>query len=352
MSENDKTGLGYDSQLSKNEMPKCEIFEPASDSSVNEIDEDNNQVKDSINYLIKDCTFHKNKKIEKSVVNNKGKGTGQREVRLVWNNARKVNHQNFSKMTHPHPKRNFVPTAVATKLRQVLVNAAKQNSATSTSTARPKNFSKMTHPYPKRNFVPTAVATKSRQVLVNAAKQNSATSTSTARPKVNHQNFSKMTHPHPKRNFVPTAVATKLRQVLVNAAKQNSATSTSTARPKVNTAAIKPNVNAKSSYFKPHFPKRRHFNQKSATKTNSFSRKINTSKGKNVTTVRPKSIVNAAEGKKENAVKSSACWIWRPKGKLIDHTLKDNGSYTLKRFNYVDPNEKLKSVMAWVPKRN
>nr|GEX53019.1 retrovirus-related Pol polyprotein from transposon TNT 1-94 [Tanacetum cinerariifolium] len=94
----------------------------------------------SVNHLIKDYTFYDNKMVEKSVVNNKGKGSGQREVRLVWNNARMVNHQNFSKMTHPHPKRNFVPTAVATKSGQVLVNAAKQNSSASTSTARPKSF--------------------------------------------------------------------------------------------------------------------------------------------------------------------------------------------------------------------
>nr|GEW49965.1 reverse transcriptase domain-containing protein [Tanacetum cinerariifolium] len=45
MSANDKTGLGYDSQLSENEMPKYEIFEVASDNSVSEIDEDNNQQK-------------------------------------------------------------------------------------------------------------------------------------------------------------------------------------------------------------------------------------------------------------------------------------------------------------------
>nr|GEV04625.1 hypothetical protein [Tanacetum cinerariifolium] len=93
-----------------------------------------------------------------------------------------------------------------------------------------------------------------------------------------------MTHPHPKRNFVPITVATKSGQVLVNAAKQSSKASTSTARPKVNTAAIRPNVNAKSSYFKPHFPKRRHFNQRSTAKTNTFLRKINTAKGKNATT--------------------------------------------------------------------
>nr|GFA91380.1 hypothetical protein [Tanacetum cinerariifolium] len=289
MSANEKTGLGYDSQLSENDMPNCEIFETASDCSVNAIDEDNNQAKNrykvgigyhavlliytgnymppradlsfaglddyvfkfkisktrtsaneneliasksseeireepktvSVNHLIKDCTFYENKMVEKFVVNNKGKGTGQREVRPVWTNARWVNHQNFSKMTHPHPKRNFVPTTVATKSGQVLDNAAKQNLAASTSTAIPK----------------------------------------------------------------------------------------------VNTDAIRPNVNAKSSYFKSHFPKRRHFNQRSAAKTNTFSRKINTVKGKNATTARPKAVVNAAEGKKENAVKSSACWVWRPKEK-------------------------------------
>nr|GEW46646.1 ribonuclease H-like domain-containing protein [Tanacetum cinerariifolium] len=46
MSANDKTGLGYDSQLSENEKPECEIFEAASNSDVSEIDEDNNQAKD------------------------------------------------------------------------------------------------------------------------------------------------------------------------------------------------------------------------------------------------------------------------------------------------------------------
>ncbi|GJY26645.1 putative ribonuclease H-like domain-containing protein [Tanacetum coccineum] len=94
-----------------------------------------------INHLIKDYDFYDNKMVEKPVLNNKGRVTGQREIRLVWNNAQRVNHQN--KFTHPHPKRNFVPTAVATKSGKVPVNAAKQNSpraATSISTARPVNI--------------------------------------------------------------------------------------------------------------------------------------------------------------------------------------------------------------------
>nr|GFB59389.1 ribonuclease H-like domain-containing protein [Tanacetum cinerariifolium] len=53
--------------------------------------------------------------------------------------------------------------------------------------------------------------------------------------------------------------------------------------------------------------KRRHFNQRSASKTNTFLRKINSAAGKNVTTAGPKAVVNATEGKKENVVKSSTC---------------------------------------------
>ncbi|GJY26726.1 ribonuclease H-like domain-containing protein, partial [Tanacetum coccineum] len=174
----------------------------------------------SFNHLIKDYNFYENKIVGKSVLNNMGRVTGKKEVRPVWNNAQRVNHQN--KLTHPHLKRNFVPTTVATKSGLVPVNAAKQ------STPR------------------------------------AAASISTARH--------------------------------------------------VNTAASKPRVNAASptkySYFKPHSPLRRPL-------------KI--------------SIVSTAEGKRENAIKSSSCWIWRPTGKVIDHISTDRGSYMPKRFDYGNP---------------
>ncbi|GJV07566.1 hypothetical protein Tco_1345222 [Tanacetum coccineum] len=132
-------------------------------------------------------------------------------------------------------------------------------------------------------------------------------------------------------NFVPTAVATKSGLVPVNAAKQSSpkaAASISTAR-HVNTA-LKQKVNVASPtkyyYFKAHSPLR--------------------------TTAGPEVVVSTVEGKMENVVKSSACWISRPTGKVIDHISKDSGSYMPKRFNDVDPQGKLKLVMAWVPKRN
>ncbi|GJT49842.1 putative ribonuclease H-like domain-containing protein [Tanacetum coccineum] len=97
----------------------------------------------------------------------------------------------------------------------------------------------------------------------------------------------------------------------INAAKQSSpraATSISTAGP-VNTAAPKPKVNdalpITYSYFKAHLPVRRAFNKKSAAKTNNFNEKANTARVNNVTTTGPKAVVSAAEGNRENAVKSS-----------------------------------------------
>ncbi|GJT63864.1 ribonuclease H-like domain-containing protein [Tanacetum coccineum] len=144
-------------------------------------------------------------------------------------------------------------------------------------------------------------------------------------------------------NFVPTAVATKSRQVSVNAAKQSSpraGASISTARP-VNVVAPKPKVNdalpITYSYFKAHSPVRRPFNQKSAAKTNNFKEKVNTARFNNVTTTGPKAVVSAAEGNKDNAVKSLACWIWRLKGNVIDHISKDSGSYIPKIFDYGNP---------------
>nr|GFA15069.1 hypothetical protein [Tanacetum cinerariifolium] len=47
-------------------------------------------------------------------------------------------------------------------------------------------------------------------------------------------------------------------------------------------------------------------------------------------------VVSAIQGNRENVFKSSACWIWRPTGNVIDHISKDSGSYMLKRFNYID----------------
>ncbi|GJS69113.1 hypothetical protein Tco_0701954 [Tanacetum coccineum] len=87
--------------------------------------------------------------------------------------------------------------------------------------------------------------------------------------RVNHQNFAKKTHPCAKKNLVPRAVLMKSGLVSVNTARQ------------VNTAHSKTTVNAARPM--------------------------------------PKAVVNAVKGNSFNAVKASACWVWKPKTKVLDH---------------------------------
>ncbi|GJX42655.1 hypothetical protein Tco_0257645 [Tanacetum coccineum] len=47
---------------------------------------------------------------------------------------------------------------------------------------------------------------------------------------------------------------------------------------------------------------------------------VNTARqGKGFNTARPKAIVNAVKGNNLNAVKASACWVWKPKTKVLNH---------------------------------
>ncbi|GJT36973.1 ribonuclease H-like domain-containing protein [Tanacetum coccineum] len=69
----------------------------------------------SFDHLQVDCNYH-----QKQFQN-------QRMVKPVWNNAQRVNHQNFAKKTHPYAKKNMVPRAVLMKFGLVSINTARQN---------------------------------------------------------------------------------------------------------------------------------------------------------------------------------------------------------------------------------
>ncbi|GJW48272.1 putative ribonuclease H-like domain-containing protein [Tanacetum coccineum] len=125
--------------------------------------------------------------------------------------------------------------------------------------------------------------------------------------------------------------------------------SISIARP-VNTAAPKSKVNdalpKTYSYFKAHSPVRRAFNQKSAAKTNNLNEKVKTARVNNVTTAVPKAVVSAAVVNGENAIKSSACWIWRPTGNEV---LKETECLVLSpNFKLLDESQ----VLLKVPRQN
>ncbi|GKA39432.1 hypothetical protein Tco_0731983 [Tanacetum coccineum] len=175
--------------------------------------------------------------------------------------------------------------------------------------------------------------------------------------KSNHQNSQRMTHPHPKGNFVPKAVLMKSGLKTLNTARKNSLkaqVSVNTARP-INTAYLRPTVNSgrttSNIFNKAHSYVRRPFNKSKTNKNSNLNEKVNTVKG-NVTTVGPKAVVSDNKGNEANAVKASACWVWRPKQKVIDHVSIHNGaSMNFKIFDYIDAQGRSKSMMAWVPKR-
>ncbi|GKA98559.1 ribonuclease H-like domain-containing protein [Tanacetum coccineum] len=78
-----------------------------------------------------------------------------KDLKPVWNNTQRVNHQNFAKKTHPCAKKNLVPRAVLMKSGLVSVNTAKQvntaHSKTIVNAARPMSYlSKTAHSTVKR----------------------------------------------------------------------------------------------------------------------------------------------------------------------------------------------------------
>ncbi|GJZ12914.1 hypothetical protein Tco_0548144, partial [Tanacetum coccineum] len=199
----------------------------------------------SFNHLIKDYDFYDKKMVQKLVMNNVKKGSGQRKVRPVWNNAMRINHQNLS-----NSRRNFVLTVVLTKSGIVPVNVARP-----INTVAPKSF--------------------------------------------------------------------------------------------VNVAKTRPNAFQKS-----HSLSRRPFYQQTTLKNINLNNKVNTAKVNSFNTAKGNRVISAIGEQGINAVKSSACWVWRPKIKVLDHISKNSGSYNCKQFDYVDPTGRLKSVMNWIPKRN
>ncbi|GJV04759.1 putative ribonuclease H-like domain-containing protein [Tanacetum coccineum] len=108
--------------------------------------------------------------------------------------------------------------------------------------------------------------------------------------RVNHKNFAnKMTHPYTNRRFVPQAVLTKSGKINIAGASVNT--------------AVRP-VNIVGS------------------KTN-----VNTVRVKD-TTARDRAVVSENKGKRANAVKASACWVWKAKN--------SSASNTFKKYSYID----------------
>ncbi|GJS66510.1 ribonuclease H-like domain-containing protein [Tanacetum coccineum] len=155
--------------------------------------------------------------------------------------------------------------------------------------------------------------------------------------RVNYNYSDKKAHLSAHRNIVPRAVLMKTSLRPLN-----------TARP-VNTTH--PKTTVYSARPMSHFSKseqstvKRPYQIRTTLTNKNFSQKVNTTKGK-FYTARPKAVnnarpnttlVNVVRANQVNAVKASACWVWRPI-KL------NSASITFKRHNYVDARGRSKVI--------
>ncbi|GJS78216.1 putative ribonuclease H-like domain-containing protein [Tanacetum coccineum] len=85
----------------------------------------------SFSHLIRDCDFHEKRMAKQAELNNRmSKGSSQREIRPVWNNVQRMNHQN-----------QFVPKAVLTRTGKIPVNTTRTSDTNTVNTAR-HNFNR------------------------------------------------------------------------------------------------------------------------------------------------------------------------------------------------------------------
>ncbi|GKA06837.1 ribonuclease H-like domain-containing protein [Tanacetum coccineum] len=136
--------------------------------------------------------------------------------------------------------------------------------------------------------------------------------------------------------MVPRAVLMKSGLVSINTARQNiskTAVLVNTTR-QINIAHSKTTVKAARPMlylFKiAHSTVKRPLHKNTAFKNSNINQRVYTVRGKKINIARPKAVVNAVKGNNFNAVKASACWVWKPKHKVLDHgnpqmDLKDQG---------------------------
>ncbi|GJT07939.1 hypothetical protein Tco_0842401 [Tanacetum coccineum] len=134
--------------------------------------------------------------------------------------------------------------------------------------------------------------------------------------------------------MVPRVVLMRSGLVSINIARQNiskTAVSVNTAR-QVNIAHSKTTVNAarpKSRFSKTeHSIVKRTIHKKTTFKNSNFNQRVTTVKDKNVNAARTKAVINVVKRNQVNVVKASACWVWKPKTKVIDHVSKHNRQST------------------------
>nr|GEX77546.1 hypothetical protein [Tanacetum cinerariifolium] len=121
----------------------------------------------------------------------------------------------------------------------------------------------------------------------------------------------------------------------------------------VNAAHSKIIVNAARSMSRlsktAHSTVKRPIQKNIAFKNSNVNQRVNIVRSKKtVNTARPKAVVNAVKGNLVNVVKASACWVWKPKNKVIEHVSKHNSaSITLILMYKTDPSYEVAPLIVF-----
>ncbi|GKE24178.1 ribonuclease H-like domain-containing protein, partial [Tanacetum coccineum] len=314
---NNKTGIGFDSQMTKNELydihkNNSEVFVSTSDSSVNEIEEENKYINDRF------------KKV---------KGYHAVPPPYTENYMPSRPDLSFTGLDDSVYKTNMRNTITSVPRNESTASKSSKDNLEQPKDVRPSAPIIEEWEYDSDDDCvtrPSIEQNKPSYAKINFVKSNENT-----RKFVIEQNTYRQAENLRKRLLVKG----KLDQYgTMLGGSSRAAVSNSTAR-YVNTAATRPIVNdakpISNVFHMSHSSVKRTIYQRTTPKNSDFKEKVN--KVNKVTTAGTKAVVSVVQGHKENAVKSSACWIWRPTGKVIDHISKDSGSNTSKRFDYGNP---------------
>nr|GEV97375.1 ribonuclease H-like domain-containing protein [Tanacetum cinerariifolium] len=296
-SSSDKTSLGYDSQFNERDLTnKSDVFKSASDSSVNESEEVNNQANDRYKA-----------------------GEWYHVVPLPYTG-------NFMPLRPDLSFAGLYDSVFKSTISETITNVHKTKTSTSKNSKESMEKPKTVRPsaliikdYESDSdddceLRPSIKQNKPSHAEINFVKSDENTRKSVIEPHTykqaenlgkvkilglikrlewNDDSETRRKSMLNRGNFVLTTVITNSGKVPVNAAKQISpkaAASTSTAR-YVNTDANRPTVNvtkpSSNVFHKSHSPVRRTFNQRTTPKNN-------------VTTAGTKAIVSAVQGNREN----------------------------------------------------
>ncbi|GJX10803.1 putative ribonuclease H-like domain-containing protein [Tanacetum coccineum] len=179
----------------------------------------------SFSHLIRDCDFHEKRMAKQAeLINRMSKGSSQREIRPVWDNVQRMNHQN-----------QFVPKAVLTRTGKIPVNTARTSGTNTVNTAR-HNFN--------RQAVPINAARK-----VNTVKPI----VTNARPKAGFHNS---VSPFRKSFYRTTALRTNFSKQKVNTAEVNAVSAVKGKRETAVKSSAGCNWRPKRHYWHKDYPQR------------------------------------------------------------------------------------------------